>query len=320
MICQKEQEECNKSSCFFIYKYRVLEIKNEIMYNYNFKNPIIQKNKNHYIIKEKGKIYNLYECADTNKLEEIHDLINTSPIFFQKRYKIIRNNYNKLWSQFSTKKIFIVEYDPKIKNNLFEILNEKIIITKRYNFIVQNNWKEIWQTRDDIIEKISKSKTTKKKEFNELIDYLFYTAESAIMYVKNEQPDNYNFVVSYKKIDEISMNNPLNIIIDNAERNIANQIKRILHEKNNNNKITEVKKIISTCSNYKISYNKVFARIMYPSEYFEQLFYIMEYNDIYDINEKILDITKDIIEYENSIKKTYYILANKKNIKNVDWL
>ena len=59
---------------------------------------------------------------------------------------------------------------------------------------------------------------------------------------------------------------------------------------------------------------------MYPSEYFEQLFYIMEYNDIYDINEKILDITKDIIEYENSIKKTYYILANKKNIKNVDWL
>ena len=39
-------------------------IMKNLNYLYNFKNPIIQKNKNHYIIKEKGKIYNLYEWQD----------------------------------------------------------------------------------------------------------------------------------------------------------------------------------------------------------------------------------------------------------------
>lgn len=298
----------------------MLNIKNELIYNYLFENPIIKKTEDRYIINEKGKKYNLYELSDEKILEEIYDIINTSPNFLKKRYKIVKNKNNNIWIQYMGKKYYIVENTKDSEEEIERILNENILVIKNYKLTLHNNWEELWQKKNDYIEKLYNLETNSNKKIVELIDYAISMAESAIMYIENEPKNNNKLVVSYKKIDALSMKNPLNITLDIVERNISNELKlNYFKEENTQKRTMKIRKIISKIEKLNLSYNKIFARLLYPGAFFD-LISQMHKDDILNDETNIIKLKKYIVNYEKYLSDVYQEMKQNKKIKNVEWL
>ena len=163
---------------------------------------------------------------------------------------------------------------------------------------------------------------------NEKVDsfsYFIGLAENAISYVKNttietkkEQTD--IGVISHRKIKQCNKINciydPLNIVIDHKSRDLAEYIKLSFFN-NNKNIFNELDIYFS--NNYFSLYGIriLFARILYPSFYFDM------YEEI--ILEKrnesdVLNITNKITEYEEYLKYIFFYLRKFYNIPEIDWL
>ena len=116
-----------------------------------------------------------------------------------------------------------------------------------------------------------------------------------------------------EKLDEFF--NPLNIVVDNRTRDIAEYIKVNYF----NGKIDE-NEVLNYLDNLNFTYTEnllFFSRLLYPSYYF----------DIYDqvIQEKISDekiqfYIKKNTSYEAFLKKIYIYIKNKYKIPEIEWL
>lgn len=272
------------------------------------KESIFNKNGNIYII---AKEYNyiIKEIEDSYYIDCVSDLIEKNNIKSE-FYEIVKTKYNSNYAESRDKKYILLKVMNNQKQNILTKRIEVRTEADKYKYINRSNWYFLWSNKNDNIKNI-----TKKTEnpIDEIFDYFIGMAENAVLYYNLSNSDeNKTLCISQKRIDLENKNNPLNIVIDRRERDIAEIIKYLYF--NSDNYESQQNILIELSIKEKLSFEMIFSRILYPTNYFDS---IESNNNQLNINENMLN---KLLNYEKFLIEIYIKLSNNKTIKKIDWL
>lgn len=301
-------------------------MKNNIMYYYNLRiDNITQNNNNYYFtINNDNYCFTIYtrDIKESNEIYKLNKYMLSSNILV---HEIIPNKDNYV--------VTIINNIPYILYKIYINKNKKLTINEltylsNYTYqvdkiLTRNNWNILWSTKIDYFEYQINQMGKKYPILVDTFAYFTGLAENAISYVKyttleTQMETSDNPVISHRKINNTieSLYNPLNIILDHKSRDIAEYIKLSFLNKNTNI-YQELDSYFS--SNYYSEYGLrlLYARIIYPSFYFDM------YEQIIQGLRKesdLLNIVSLLDDYELYLKEMYYYLKKYHNIPEIDWI
>lgn len=301
-------------------------MKNNIMYYYNLRiDNITQNNNNYYFtINNDNYCFTIYtrDIKESNEIYKLNKYMLSSNILV---HEIIPNKDNYV--------VTIINNIPYILYKIYINKNKKLTINEltylsNYTYqvdkiLTRNNWNILWSNKIDYFEYQINQMGKKYPILVDTFAYFTGLAENAISYVKyttleTQIETSDNPVISHRKINNTieSLYNPLNIILDHKSRDIAEYIKLSFLNKNTNI-YQELDSYFS--SNYYSEYGLrlLYARIIYPSFYFDM------YEQIIQGLRKesdLLNIVTLLDDYELYLKEMYYYLKKYHNIPEIDWI
>lgn len=301
-------------------------MKNNIMYYYNLRiDNITQNNNNYYFtINSDNYCFTIYtrDIKESNEIYKLNKYMLSSNILV---HEIIPNKDNYV--------VTIINNIPYILYKIYINKNKQLNINEltylsNYTYqvdkiLTRNNWNVLWSTKIDYFEYQINQMGKKYPILVDTFAYFTGLAENAISYVKyttleTQMETSDNPVISHRKINNSiePLYNPLNIILDHKSRDIAEYIKLSFLNKNTNI-YQELDSYFS--SNYYSEYGLrlLYARIIYPSFYFDM------YEQIIQGLRKesdLLNIVSLLDDYELYLKEMYYYLKKYHNIPEIDWI
>lgn len=301
-------------------------MKNNIMYYYNLRiDNITQNNNNYYFtINNDNYCFTIYtrDIKESDAIYKLNKYMLSSNILV---HEIIPNKDNYV--------VTIINNIPYILYKIYINKNKKLTINEltylsNYTYqvdkiLTRNNWNILWSNKIDYFEYQINQMGKKYPILVDTFAYFTGLAENAISYVKyttleTQIETSDNPVISHRKINNTieSLYNPLNIILDHKSRDIAEYIKLSFLNKNTNI-YQELDSYFS--SNYYSEYGLrlLYARIIYPSFYFDM------YEQIIQGLRKesdLLNIVSLLDDYELYLKEMYYYLKKYHNIPEIDWI
>ena len=301
-------------------------MKNNIMYYYNIRiDNITQNNNNYYFtINNDNYCFTIYtrDIKESDAIYKLNKYMLSSNILV---HEIIPNKDNYV--------VTIINNIPYILYKIYINKNKQLTINEltylsNYTYqvdkiLTRNNWNILWSTKIDYFEYQINQMGKKYPILVDTFAYFTGLAENAISYVKyttleTQMETTDNPVISHRKINNTieSLYNPLNIILDHKSRDIAEYIKLSFLNKNTNI-YQELDSYFS--SNYYSEYGLrlLYARIIYPSFYFDM------YEQIIQGLRKesdLLNIVSLLDDYELYLKEMYYYLKKYHNIPEIDWI
>lgn len=303
-------------------------MKNNIMYYYNLIIDTLYQNNNYYYFYLNEERYEL-TIYDRNIKEQqaIYELNKKMILSNIMVHEIILNKDNYVITTINN--IPYILYKVYINKDK-ELSLSELTHLSNFNFesdsiLNRNNWNILWSTKIDYLEYQINQIGLKYPILVDSFNYFVGLAENAISYAKNTELESKKElvdkeVISHRKLkltDTINtIYDPINIITDHKSRDLAEYIK-LSFFKNKKNIFNELNKYFS--NNYYSIYGirLLFARILYPSFYFDTYEEIIQGK----INEsEILNITAKIDEYEEYLKDIFFFLKNLYNIPPVEWL
>lgn len=301
-------------------------MKNNIMYYYNIRiDNITQNNNNYYFtINNDNYCFTIYtrDIKESDAIYKLNKYMLSSNILV---HEIIPNKDNYV--------VTIINNIPYILYKIYINKNKKLTINEltylsNYTYqvdkiLTRNNWNILWSNKIDYFEYQINQMGKKYPILVDTFAYFTGLAENAISYVKyttleTQIETSDNPVISHRKINNTtqSLYNPLNIILDHKSRDIAEYIKLSFLNKNTNI-YQELDSYFS--NNYYSEYGLrlLYARIIYPSFYFDM------YEQIIQGLRKesdLLNIVTLLDDYELYLKEMYYYLKKYHNIPEIDWI
>lgn len=301
-------------------------MKNNIMYYYNLRiDNITQNNNNYYFtINNDNYCFTIYtrDIKESNEIYKLNKYMLSSNILV---HEIIPNKDNYV--------VTIINNIPYMLYKIYINKNKKLTINEltylsNYTYqvdkiLTRNNWNILWSNKIDYFEYQINQMGKKYPILVDTFAYFTGLAENAISYVKyttleTQIETSDNPVISHRKINNTieSLYNPLNIILDHKSRDIAEYIKLSFLNKNTNI-YQELDSYFS--NNYYSEYGLrlLYARIIYPSFYFDM------YEQIIQGLRKesdLLNIVSLLDDYELYLKEMYYYLKKYHNIPEIDWI
>lgn len=296
----------------------------EYYYNLTIDELFIEKDVYHFKLENRDFYFN-YFSRDVKDLEDIikcnielkNHGINT--------HIILKNINNDYLTKIEDQNYILIEVINKGEIiSISDIIdyNRKFILIDSSN-LYRNNWSYLWQTKIDYIESQLKEIKTNIIIENS-IDYYIGLAENAIYYVniieKKYPISNLDkIVLSRKRIYfpnyKLNYLNPLSFIFDLEVRDVAEYIKSYLFA--GENAMVELETFLKSTHLTTYSYNMLFARLLYPSYYFDIYEKIVNTNDK---SEKILKVISLNEEYEKFLKKAYELISKYAPLENIEWL
>ena len=296
----------------------------EYYYNLTIDELFIEKDVYHFKIDNRDFYFN-YFSRDVKDLEDIikcnvelkNHGVNTHIIF--------KNINNEYLTKIEDQDYILIEVINKSEIiNISDIIdyNRKFILIDSNN-LYRNNWSYLWQTKIDYIESQLKEIKTNIIIENS-IDYYIGLAENAIYYVnmieKKYPISNLDkIVLSRKRIYfpnyKLNYLNPLSFIFDLEVRDVAEYIKSYFFA--GENAKVELETFLKSVHLTTYSYNMLFARLLYPSYYFDIYEKIVNTNEKSD---KLLKIVSLNVEYEKFLKKAYELISSYAPLENIEWL
>ncbi len=301
-------------------------MKNNIMYYYNLRiDNITQNNNNYYFtINNDNYCFTIYtrDIKESNEIYKLNKYMLSSNILV---HEIIPNKDNYVVTIINN--IPYILYKKYINKNKKLTINELTYLSN-YTYqvdkiLTRNNWNILWSNKIDYFEYQINQMGKKYPILVDTFAYFTGLAENAISYVKyttleTQIETSDNPVISHRKTNNTtqSLYNPLNIILDHKSRDIAEYIKLSFLNKNTNI-YQELDSYFS--NNYYSEYGLrlLYARIIYPSFYFDM------YEQIIQGLRKesdLLNIVSLLDDYELYLKEMYYYLKKYHNIPEIDWI
>jgi len=305
-------------------------MKNAIQYYYNL-NPVdIHQKDDIYYFKVNNTRFFVYPLSrDEKELNSIYqvdiELLNKNFLVHQ----IILNKQKNI--------VTIINEIPYVLFKSFIKKNDSIDIddinyfqsnteTKKHDFFLdKSNWVSLWENKNDYLEYQVSQFGIKYPLICETFSYYIGLAENAILYTKNTtmelKPDfSDSLVISHRRINNYTtlfdLYNPLEFIIDYKVRDISEYIKfKFFYDKQN--LWEEINSCFSNNNFSLYSVRMLFARLLYPTYYFDLYDQIIEG----ERDEKDLHfIIKKQEEYEDFLCDIYNYLSLKYPIPPVEWL
>ncbi len=304
-------------------------MKDIINYNYNFDLQEVEEKGNNAYFSYFGEDYYFVffnrtqeELVDILKVIQelkekgirVHDILlnrfgNSLTKVGDNYYLLLKLNMNK---DEEINFISIVEYADKLKLNS---LNSKLY---------RNNWGELWSKKIDYFEYQIKELGKDKKVILDSFSYYIGLAENAICYVNKinkvmSLSENDNVTLSHRRIffPNMALNylNPLSFIFDLEVRDIASFLKGEFFKGEDSFLDLQTYLKIKKLTPY--SYHMLYARLLYPSYYFDIYEVVMNNNGN---EEELIPIINKVSDYELFLKKAYLEISKYTNLERVDWL
>lgn len=284
-------------------------MKNTIKYYYDFKEAkIIFDSENKKYIKNGDEVYEIFEVIDRESVMEAYNITQK----YDEYQKIIMNKYNSIFTPYK-EKIFVLIEKKQIEKGI-----RKINISK-YEFkkLKIDNWNYIWQRKIDYFEFQMLHIKGKYKIVDESFDYFIGLAENAISYLWINRLDNTNEnTICRRRIDKDNNYNPLNMVIDCPMRDVGEYLKLLFWTKSYDE--AKLRKIIKTIIMQNENVKILFARLLYPSHYFDIYEKIIQKEQK---EKELINIINRIDEYEEYISKIYEIIKEDyKDINPIEWI
>ncbi|MEG1596795.1 MAG: hypothetical protein RR359_00805 [Bacilli bacterium] len=288
-------------------------------YYYNLDNQnIIKKDNNYYFL-------NYIVLEYTRNLDEVNDIFNINK--YNDKLKIIVNKQKQILFLYNNKYYMLIKYINILDNyniDLLDILEmQRKSIGEKANF-KYFKWIQLWSKKIDYYEYQIEHLNIKYYKLMNVLPYYIGLAENAISYLTDSLIDLAptildNLTISHKRVSskykQNDLYNPLNIIIDHKARDIAEYIKSSFYNKTLN--IEELDKMFLEIRLSDLGYHILFARLLFPSNFFD--IYDRIINSQMDIK-NINIILENSIEYEELLVDLFYIIKKYTNLKNIDWL
>ena len=252
----------------------------------------------------------------------LKDILNINNYLVENNYyhSIIRTNDNKFHSKIGKKHFVLLKLNLPENNEITieEILKYQVSINDYNPDLDRRSWSNLWERKVDYLEyQISEFAINHKSAINSF-SYYVSLAENAIEYFNLTPKDG---IVSLNQKRIIYPNyardflNPLNLIIDYRVRDIAEYIKSSFW--NGINALNELKKVLEKNLYSSSEYNLLFVRILYPSNYFDDLQGVLEKNKDDDILIKYVERAE---EYRLFIRDVFFLITKKAPLMSIDWI
>ena len=294
-------------------------MKNLLLYNYGIDIDILENIDNgicFYI--DYNKYYFLKITRVPSDIEEISSLLNK---YINPYHFIIQNKFGDVIT-IDDKIPYVLIKIKSAENEEIEIrdiLLNQMRVDDSYSILRRDNWGTLWSEKVDYLEyqvsELAKDHPILISSFS----YYVGLAENAIEYFNALGENDKTLVLSQKRIKypNISRNyyNPLNLVIDNRVRDIAEYLKTYFFE--SGDVIESLKYVIDKdiLSNYE--YNLLYARLLYPTYYFDDIQAILENGKDED---ELLKYINQASDYESFLKEAYHLLSKKCEIIKIDWI
>ncbi len=281
---------------------------------YNLEGNFTKISNDLYLIYSNDTYYYFMKCLRNE--EELNDIgkiclelknigVRLDEIILNGENKVVTNNFVLV------KINFFLDSDTSLKEML------KLVVSKP----VVNNWASLWEQKIDYLEYQIGELGIDKIELITSFSYYIGLAECALLVLKNVERK-YNkdtklvlsrIRINYPNYDKDYFN-PLNFILDNRMRDIAEYIKSMFFKKED--VWTSIYEIFK--KPYSIyEYNIFYARMLFPTYYFD-LFedIILENRD----GKEIFTITNLLDDYQNFLSDLYFYLSKFAPLENISWI
>lgn len=304
-------------------------MKEIINYYYNFDCLEITENINYTTFVYYGDIFYFVFCNRTE--EELNDILNINQELRNKGinvHSIILNRFNSYITKVSDKNYLLLKLNSNKNDiiNMYDICNNTLSfkLNKINSKLYRNNWALLWSKKIDYFEYQIKELGKNKEIILNSFSYYVGLAENAISYVNKINSviglsDNDIITLSHRRIfyPNTSLNylNPLSFIFDLEVRDIAEYLKTEFFY--GEDSILDLKTVLQIKRFTIYEYHMLFARLLYPTYYFDIYESIMNNNDD---EGKLLPIINKVCEYEKFLNMAYKEISNYTSLERIDWI
>ncbi len=301
-------------------------MKNILEYYYHFANISLHYSDGVYYFEKEGQFYILKEIKrQMNEIMQIYQLLLRFPSFY---HKIILNKDGSIVTGVDQKSYILLRILEKNKNKISMeqfLSKEKIIVDRKaYSLLYRLNWGELWAQKVDYFEYQMSHIEKKYPLLSASIFYYIGLAENAISYVedtnfreKKEMQDTsvISHIRMYADVSITEFYDPLSIILDHPARDVAGYLKGLFFD--NSYQLEEIEYFLKNLSFSKYGYRLLFARLLYPSYYFDLYEQI-----ILGLKEEkeIKRIIKQSEAYRDYLRQIYLYINKIVEIPKVDWI
>ena len=304
-------------------------MKNIICYYYNLNPLYLNDVKYNYFFECNGDRYVFVLC--TCSLNDVTSLYKLNKQMLEKDilvHEIIMNNDENIITYVNGKPYILMKIQFNINglidvNDIYDI-NIKTIGISVDKALYRNNWKKLWESKNDYIENQITEIGNKYPVIYNYLNYYIGLAENAIKYVSNTLDINQDaeLCVCHRRIKKnehlLRLYNPLNFIYDFRVRDICEYVKSVFFE----DEALAFDLIINYFNNTNLNYKEAllfYGRLLYPSYFFDL------YDDIINGASKEKEIEHIIVKstsYETFLKNVYLYLSNmyETSFPSIDWI
>lgn len=292
----------------------------------------------HIIEERKKEIYFLFQEQKYLLTEylrsesEFQDLLSLNQELINKGLPtsiFIMNNQNSYINLYQEKKYVLLKLSIPLDKeyNVLDMIDfaNKLVVSSKKSILIRNRWGELWSSKIDYFEYQIRQLGKDKPIILNSFSYYVGLAENAISYVnnttKNYQPNiNERMTLQRKRVGFPNIQkdyfNPLNYVIDIEVRDIASYFKSLFFN-SYEDLFIEVNAYLRRKKLDIYGYQLLYARLMYPSFYFDIYEKVIEKEEE---ESALLPIIKKVNDYEFFLKDMYFILAKYAPIERVEWI
>lgn len=303
-------------------------MKESIESNYNILIDYLNYENDIYSFKYKNEDYIFAFCnRNKNELEEIVKCTEELKHLKIKTLLFVANISNNIITKINDTNYILLKVPVNYKEriDLTDIIenNKKLILKETYLNLYRNNWAKLWIEKINYYEYQIREMGKDKDAILDTFGYYETMAINAIQLVNKVESQYQKSIdkvtLSHRRIyyPNYSLNyyNPLNFIFDLEVRDIAEYIKADFFY--GEESLLDLKTYLESVELSPYGYQMFYARLLYPSYYFDAYDKVMNKKIGEDCLIKIIEKSS---EYEKFLKKAYLEISKHAHIEKISWL
>lgn len=304
-------------------------MKESINYYYNFNIADVENWGDNYRFYYLDQLF--YFVPFKRAEAELDDIINVSKELKEKNievHDIVMNRFGRVITNIQNINYILLRTigDISLEYEINDIvkMNNMLILNENKSKLYRNSWASMWSAKLDYFEyqisELGKDKPLVLDSFS----YYLGLGENAISYL-NEITSKYTpsrddrICLSHKRIDvpnyKLNYLNPLSFIMDYEVRDLASYIKSAFFK--GEDALSYLKELLKIKRFTIYSYGLFYARLIYPTYYFDIYEGIMNGKKDEDDLIPIIDKAED---YEIFLKDVYYEIIKYAPIDRIEWI
>lgn len=296
-------------------------MKNALIFFYNlYTDSLEELNDNYYFHHQNNNFIIMPYKYNINEVLEIYNLNQEMITRGIDTYEIILTTSNNILFDYENK-YYILMKMPKFNNRIItyeDIINFNIGTNTQIKNLNKSNWPYYWENKIDFIEYQFLQFEKKYPIIKSSINYYIGLFENAISYFYENVNETKILQLSHRRVttdmDLLEFYNPLNIIIDYKERDIAEYFKSYIYNKNYTSSIIE--KMLSKLNLSRLEVILLISRLLFPSGYFDTYERILNNKEDETKINQIINNEKNFLYFMKIILYKY----SNYNIPTIDWI